>query len=621
MQLAPGQVVGPMSDDELRDAIAAERYSATTPTRSGAAPLWLPAHAWAALALPAPPLHPPPKPADVEARSPSPDLLLAPGEVLDTVRFALAEHGQSFGPLPGKVVRDGFEGGRYRNALVAPLGTDDWIAARKLFDRTLSDGARATPAASAPDLKLMRCPVCRELIGDSLEVCPECDEPVITASVASMRGSIADDPEGASWFRIHWRPLLTFGSIAALIFGGITLRYLAPNRFQAVEQAQPMGAPPSATCREECWSGEACQVDECVWQKPNGVGHVAARPGIAGPFELPADVADAVLVDDQRFAVGLLSGTEVRLARTGQSVGLITAASHTRKLLRVGEALYAIGPQHIAVLDPDSMRLKKTLELGGIISDVTLGANDRRLLVSLPGLHAVAVISTEIHAELDRISFGDDAIGPSGMDDAGRRALTTTGAIPVPGLPEPQGGAIYAFNASRLASEQDRVRAALLGNPVSVAMSPDGKSSLVALRQAKKLMPLALLPSGAVRTGKPIDTCDQPEQITVVRKGRRAVLRCNRGRAVQVFDLATQELLRHIPFNARVSDMVVTPDGEQVVVALPGQSDGAVGLLSLDNYEVELVPLTEPPSRVRLSPSGNSVLALSDSSKVAWVVR
>jgi hypothetical protein len=46
-----------------------------------------------------------------------------------------------------------------------------------------------------------------------------------------------------------------------------------------------------------------------------------------------------------------------------------------------------------------------------------------------------------------------------------------------------------------------------------------------------------------------------------------------------------------------------------------------VGLVDLESFSVEMVPLTEPPTRVDVSPRGDTVLALSDRSKVAWVIR
>lgn len=591
--------------------------------RVGASSLWLPARAWAALAMPPGALPLPLADAD-GPRSISPDLLLAPNEVLDMVRFAVLEHGQVFGPLPGKVLRDGYEGGRYRRALIAPLETEDWIVAQKLFDRTLTDAARAVAAAeSTPELKKIRCLACRERIPETATVCPECDEPLGAAMSPSSRASYGDELEGASWFRMHWRPMVAFVAIMGLILSGITLRYLAPGRFATGPKPAAITQLPAAppTCETECWMGEACQVDACVWQKPNGVGHVPARPGIAGPFDLPDDFTDGLLLDEDRFAIGLLAGTELRSTRTGQPMGLVSEASQTRQLVRVDGAVYAVGPQHIAILDATDLRLRKNLELGGIVSHVTLGVNGRRALVSLPGAHAVAILSTELHVELDRIRFGDDAIGPLAVDDAGRRAITSTGSIPIAGLADKPGGAVYAFDPSRLATEQDRVRAAMLGNPTSVLMVPDGKTAFVALRQASKLRRLEWTSSAGLRLGDPVDTCDQPEEIALLRNQRRGVVRCNRGRALQIFDLETGSPIRTIELNAPATDMALTPDGEQIVVALPNGSGGGIALIDTETFAVELVPLTEPPTRVRLSPGGDAVLALSDRSKVAWVIR
>lgn len=543
------------------------------------------------------------------------------------VRYVVAEHAQSFGPIVGKVIRDGFSAGRYRNAWVTPIGTTDWVPAARIFDRTLSDGARAVQAESSPDLKTMRCPTCRELVPETSDVCPECDEPIhpVSMSPSSMRSSIADDAEGASWLRMHWRPLLAFGAIMSVIMTGITLRYLAPDRFATGPKPGAMREPPpppvAPTCDGDCWSGEACQEGKCVWQQPNGVEHVANKPGIAGPFALPADVTDAILLDDERFVVGLLAGTEIRSTRTGQALGLITEASQTRRLVQVEGAVYAVGPQHISVLDSKDLRLLKTLELGAIVGEVTVGANGRRALVSLPGAHAIAILSTEFHAELDRIRFGDDNVGPVGVDDTGKHALTTTGTIPLLGLSDQQGGAIYAFDPSKLATEQDRVRAAMLGNPASVLMSPDGKTSFIALRHSNKLRPVEWAKSGGIRLLDPVEVCDQPEELGLVRAGRRGVVRCNRGRTLGFFDLETGKLVKSVEFNATATDMVVTPDGAQVIVALPGTTGGALALVDTRTYEVEMVPLTEPPTRVRLSANGSSVLALSDRAKVAWVIR
>jgi hypothetical protein len=457
----------------------------------------------------------------------------------------------------------------------------------------------------------------------SAETCPECDEPLDGSAMppSTVRpGSIPDDPEGASFLAMHWRPLVAFGAIFGLLFVGVALRFLAPGRFVLEPPVERIAAAPPS-CESACWVGEACQIGKCVWQRPVGVGHVGPKPSVAGPFELPEDASDALLLDADRFAVGMLAGVRVQSTRTGRVLGLVSEAVQTRRLVRVGDVVYAAGPEHVAVVDAASTKLRKTIDLGAIVGDVSLGAGGRRALVSLPGAHAVAVLSTELHAEIDRIRFGDDPVGVSAVDAAGQRALVVTGQVPVAGLPEPRGGAVYAFDPSRLATEQDRVRASMLGNPVDVMMSPDGSTSFVVLRGGSAVVPLAWEPSGAVRQLAPIPTCDQPEELALAPASRQGVVRCVRGRAVEIFDLETHELLRHVPFHAPVVDMVLTPDGEQLVVALPVGNEGAVGFVDLGTYELELVPLSAPPSRLRLSPDGTAVLVLSDRNKAAWVMR
>jgi hypothetical protein len=633
-----GKTVGPRSDDELRTELRELALDPDVRVRLASSNVWAPARAWATLAVSRTsglPLPRPQRPSDPGISGGSPDLLTAPGRILDMLLFVVFEHGRPMGPVSGETFRKSFDGGKHRSALVSIWGTDEWLAARRLFDRTLTEAEPAVSNASMPELPLVtpidvnrvRCRTCLEIIAVSKSgVCPECDEPLdaTTSSVrSSSSGSIPDEPPDASWLRLHWRPLLTVGAIMSLIMTGITLRYLAPGRFQGSERPAGLSRSRSGfgACEDKCWTGEACQNAECVWQRPNGVAHVKAQPAVSGPFTLEKDVSDALLLDDDRFAVALLSGIELRSTKTGQALGLVSEALQTRKIYRVGDHVYGVGPSHVSVLDVEAMHVEKTIEMGTIIGDLTLGAGGRRALISLPGAHSIAIFSTEFNAEIDRIRFGDDVVGPVGADDTGQRALTTTGAQPVAGLPDGSGGAVYAFDPSRLGTAQDRVRASMLGNPVSILMTPDGVSSWVVLRAKKSIVELEWQPSGAVRQKAHIETCDQPEQIELVRKNRTAVVRCNRGRALEIFGLDDGKLIRHIALPGNASDMVISPDGEQAVVTLPSDDDGSVALVDLATYAVELVPLALPPSRIRIEPKGENVLVLSDRAKVAWVLR
>src|SRR5438105_14018580 len=124
----------------------------------------------------------------------------------------------------------------------------------------------------------------------------------------------------------------------------------------------------------------------------------------------------------------------------------------------------------------------------------------------------------------------------------------------------------------------------MLGNPVSVLMTPDGSMSYVVLRSEDQIVPLEWLSSGAVRRKEAIRTCREPEQIELLRRGRRALVRCNEGRALDVVDLAAGKVIVHVPLNARAADMAISPDGEQAVVALPDEGSSSVALVDLQTY-------------------------------------
>jgi hypothetical protein len=649
-----GNVAGPVTDDEVRDALREGRLEPGTRVRLAGSDLWVSPRVFATFAMSRNGAGlVPTAPTTLEKVLPA-ELASGGSTLLDLLLFWVHEGAHTFGPLTGEQLRVGQETGRYRDAAVTLLDPLVWYPAALMFARapaevtsttkrasrssTIYLGAAAEPAARAssiasdvPVAMQARCAVCLERIPRSVDICPECGEPAAATSPpstgpASIKGpaSIPDLGPDAGWFATHWRPVVTLGVVASLLSSGIALRYLAPDRFLAPHATmKPAAAVAPEACSAACWNGEACQQSRCVWQKPNNVGHVAplAEPTVGGPFPLPKDVSDAIPLDAERFAISLLTGLQLHNARTGGALALVTDAPQSRRLYRVGPVIYATAPQRIFVIDAATTRLLKTIELGAQVGELAVGASGRRVLASLPSAHAVAVVATEYHAEIDRIQFGDDAVGPIGVDDTGKRALTTTGSIPLAGLREPAGGAAYAFDPSRLASAQDRVRAAMVGNPVGVLMAPGGEASWVVLRAEDALVPLEWLPSGAIRQNGRIPTCREPEQIELVRRGRLGVLRCNEGRAVEVFDLQKGELLQHIPFNGRVADLAISPDGEQAIVALPAEGTGFIGLIDLSTFAVRMLPVTAEPTRVRIAPDGSMALVLSDRAKVAWVLR
>src|SRR5262249_28235919 len=153
--------------------------------------------------------------------------------------------------------------------------------------------------------------------------------------------------------------------VTALISTGIALRTLAPGRFLPARATTKPAAAAQLACSTPCWSGEACQSGRCVWQRPNDVRHVAAaaEPTVSGPFALPKDVSDAPPLDGERFAVALLTGIETHNPRPGGVLGLVSEAPQSRRLFRLGKVVYATAPTRVHVVDADTTRLLKTIEL------------------------------------------------------------------------------------------------------------------------------------------------------------------------------------------------------------------------------------------------------------------
>jgi len=605
---------------------------------------WAPLGAWAHLALPVP--EPALDRREVADEPPETWLTLGP-EVRDALRWWLLEGDEIFGPLTTEALREELDehpdedGAR----LLTLVGETVWYPAEAIARR---DSWRALASSEVPG---SLCDVCLERIPADSHACPECGERVAPAS--SIRAaSIPDVADHQPFLRQHWRPLLTGVVLTGLLSFGVVLRHVAPARYEPPRDSLAPAAPAEPHCEQACWRGEACQVGRCVWAPSNEVGHIDTETlSISGPFSLPAEVSDVLPLDADRFAVASLRGVYIQNARTGSPISLVSDAPHAQQLYRIGDVVYATAPRRIYVIDVGTTEVRKTVEVGHPVSDVAIGASGQRVLVSMPMGKAVAVISTDYHAEVARFHFGDDHVGPVAFDGSGEVALTTNGQIPLAGLRASREatrfGAMYAFDPERLPSEQDRVRTGLAGNPADVAIAPDeAHTSYVLLREEDTVVKLERQPNGALRQSARWKTCRQPEEIEVVQRGRRAVVRCNMGKAIEIFslepantgptnngptraaadhegDTKAARLLKHIPLAERVSDMKVSPDGEQIMLALSrdGDNAGAVAIVDLDDGDVKQFDLGGTPHRIRVTPDGRTAVVMSERSKVAWVIR
>ena len=582
--------------------------------------VWAPVAAWSVLDLDA---APPPRHQPEQTAMPA-ELRRSDEQVLRQLRWWVRDGERVMGPLSWQALNERLEAGTIgERAQVGLVGGHAWYPRSEL---RVAGSEEPLTESLCSDEQRKRCLVCLERIDADETVCPECHEPIAGARerLNSRPNSQVHGGHRAGWLRMHWRPTVMFASIGLVLGSGVALRQAAPNRPQPLNVAPnvPAAAP---ACDTPCWEGESCEMGRCVWRVPNHAGQLAAAPTVSGPFDAPKKMLDALPLDEDRYAVSSMKGVHIISARSGVPVTLVTDAPQAQHMLRVGDVLYAAAPRRIYVLGIKNTRVLKTIETGSPVSSLQVAASGQRVLAAVPGKHAVAVIATDYHAEVSRFFFGDDQVRQVAIDHSGEHALTTNGRVPLPGFRAPRSanqlGALYAFDPRRLPSEQDRVRTGMIGNPADVIMTPDGQSTYVVLRERDTVVRLQRTRSGSVRQGEHITTCQQPEQIEMVRPGRRAIVRCNAGQAVDIIDLRTNQRVERIELHRTISDMAITPNGKQAVLLLPRKGGGAVGLLDLNSYQLKLVEISGQPHRVRLSPDGRSAIIISDSTKAIWVLR
>ena len=205
------------------------------------------------------------------------------------------------------------------------------------------------------------------------------------------------------------------------------------------------------------------------------------------------------------------TGLQVHNARTGGVLGLVTDAPQARRLYRVGRVIYATAPQRIYVVDADTTRLLKTLEIGASVGDVAVGASGRRALASLPSAHAVAVLATEYTPRSTASSSATTPSAPWASTNRQARAHDDRAG------PAPRARAAAGRRRLRLRPEPPRLRAGPGARvdgrqPRQRADDADGANSYVVLRAEDAIVPLEWQPSGAVRQEARIATCHEPEQ-------------------------------------------------------------------------------------------------------------
>jgi len=200
----------------------------------------------------------------------------------------------------------------------------------------------------------------------------------------------------------------------------------------------------------------------------------------------------------------------------------VSEAPQVRRLVRVGKVVYATAPSRITSSTrprPGCSRHRARRAGGRGDAGAPAGACSRRCRARTRWR------SWRRRTTRDRPhQFGDDAVGRPAPTT--RPAALTPPAGAAPGRRD-RGGAVYAFDPSRLASAQDRVRASMLGNPVSVLMAPDEAPATSRSRRRRDRAP-RVVAVGAVRQLDRIPPA-RARAIELLRRNRRALVRCNAG--------------------------------------------------------------------------------------------
>lgn len=409
-------------------------------------------------------------------------------------------------------------------------------------------------------------------------------------------------------------------AFVAVIGFGITLRYLAPERFAAGPTKDLRSL---AACAVPCWPGESCVGGVCTHAASRETTNLRAdQAKVRGPFSLPKDATAVMAIDDAQFGVGGLLGLEFRDIVTGDVTSTLTEALHTLDLFRVDRWIYAVAPSKIHVIDPARPAWLKAIELGGRAWNLQTSSVGNRVVASIPTAQSLSLISPELHTEIDRIHVADDRIGHVAIDDVGARAVIVTGRSPVQGMREPSfDGALYAIEPNRYASEQDRIRASVPGNPVAVLLIPDGTKALVALRASGTIQALDATPSGSFRHAESVKTCREPDALELIRPLRKFAIRCADARSVEVMSIAPLALDRHLAFDERVTSMAVSPSGQQLALTLSGDGHGALALIDLTTGDMTQIRVSPEPTALTYSPSGRTLVLFAERTRQAWTVQ
>ena len=587
---------GPLPVEKVRRELSEGTINGKALFRTDGCGAWLAGPAWEALAdlLPVPPL--PGKPALAPGTSIPADVAECTQGVRERLLWFLSDADGVMGPVTGEFVRRGLESGKVAaSAAVCLASSASWIRAPAVFPGALS-GATAVRRISLA----LPCAFCFEPLAPMDTVCGACGEAVRAA------------PTGMSALR--------FSGIA-LVSGAVTLAALAVATFGIRSTGSAPSVPLATSAAPSVSSGAAPSTKPSSGQP----GHLAAGQ-ISSTIDVPADATDVFPLPGDRIAVARRAALEVLDAKSGAFAFTTAELGGVRSLHAVGSVIYAVLQSRVAVVDPDSLRVIKWIDLRPSPVGIVAASEENLALAVSPLDQAVAVIDTQRHAEIERFRF-DDRLLAFGIAADGKWAV---GAPGDPRIQRPGEDGVYVFDPSRLANGQPIKRVFVGDGAVGVAVAPGGTHAAVAVRRSSELV---RVPLGAIRPaaggesppGSPaqsdelrVKTCKEPETITLA--GQSILVGCRGGRALAIHDAATLALRSSLDLGGPVAGIAVAPDGQQALVILRPPASG-VAVIDLTPAAAKRVSIPDEITAIRYERAGALGTAFAARRHRVWVLR
>jgi DNA-binding beta-propeller fold protein YncE len=354
-------------------------------------------------------------------------------------------------------------------------------------------------------------------------------------------------------------------------------------------------------------------------------GHLAAGQ-ISSTIDVPADATDVFPLPGDRIAVARRAALEVLDAKSGAFAFTTAELGGVRSLHAVGSVIYAVLSSRVAVVDPDSLRVIKWIDLRPQPAGIVAADEGNLALAVSPMDQAVAVIDTQRHAEIERFRF-DDRLLAVGIGADGKSAV---GAPGDPRIQRPGEDGVYVFDPSRLANGQPIKRVFVGDGAVGAVVAPGGTHAAVAVRRSSELVrvPLgAIRPAagGEIPPGSPaprgelrVKTCKEPETIALA--GQSILVGCRGGRALAIHDAATLALRTSLDLGGPVAGLAVAPDGQQALVILRPPASG-VAVIDLTPAAAKRVSIPDEITAIRYERAGALGTAFAARRHRVWVLR